>query len=194
MRPALLACLLLAGGAAQAAAQPGRGPPPDGDAPGAALFISPAGEPFRGGDGLAAWFAGADADHDGGLSPAEFRADALRFFRTLDADRDGSVDGFEVQRYEAQVAPEITAIVLDGARPARGRREMQLGRQGAARFGLLNTPHPVRAGDLDVDGRVTEAEWIRATARRFDLLDKAKAGKLTMDQLRPPPAARRGRR
>jgi hypothetical protein len=189
MRPALLACLLLAGAAAPAQAQPAKGPP-GADGP---LFVSPAGEPFRGGDGLAAWFSGADADHDGALTPAEFRADALRFFKTLDTDGDGAIDGFEVQRYEAQVAPEITAIVLDGARPARGRREMQLGRQGAARFGLLNTPHPVRAGDLDLDGRVTEAEWVRATARRFDLLDKAKAGKLTMETLRPP-APMRGRR
>src|SRR5437764_915071 len=29
------------------------------------LFISPSGEPFRGRNGFSAWFAQADADHDG---------------------------------------------------------------------------------------------------------------------------------
>lgn len=185
MRPGLLLSLLLASAAPAAAAQPGEDGPPMGR-----LFVSPSGEPFRGGDGLAAWFAGADADKDGALTLAELRADAQRFFKVVDASGDGVVDGFEVQRYEAEIAPEITSLAIEGLRAGR-RGGVEMGRQGAARFGLLNTPHPVRAGDLDLDGRVTEAEWSRAAARRFDLLDKAKAGQLTLDTLRPPQGRRR---
>jgi hypothetical protein len=195
MRTALLLAILLAGSGSAATAQPG-GPPPGARAPtSGALFISPSGEPFRGSDGLGAWFSGADADQDGALVPAELRADALRFFRRLDGNTDGVVDGFEVQHYENEIAPEINQLAIDGELPggrgpglraARGRGQMQMGRQGAARYGLLNTPHPVRAGDLDVDGRVTEAEWSRAAARRFDLLDREKAGRLTLAGLRSP--------
>ncbi|MCR5877870.1 hypothetical protein [Phenylobacterium sp. J367] len=210
MRLRLLACLLVLSAASAATAQPrggppgatggdgpellpsrdeARGPPP----PRIQLFISPSGEPFRGADGLSDWFASADGDRDGALTPAELRADAMRFFKVIDFNGDQVVDGFEVQRYEAEIAPEITLIALDGVRPERGRggRGLSLGRQGAARFGLLSTPHPVRAGDLDVDGRVTEAEWARAAARRFELLDRAKAGSLTLAALRP---AEKGRR
>lgn len=75
------------------------------------LFISPAGEPFRAEPGapypVAAWFAGADADHDGVLTRDEFVADALRFFDRIDGDHSGVIDGFEVSAYETQVAPEI---------------------------------------------------------------------------------------
>lgn len=75
------------------------------------LFISPAGEPFRAEPGapypIAAWFAGADADHDGALTRDEFFADALRFFDRIDGDHSGVIDGFEVSAYETQVAPEI---------------------------------------------------------------------------------------
>jgi Ca2+-binding EF-hand superfamily protein len=42
------------------------------------------------------WFSAADADHDGRLSKAEFRADADLFFQVLDRDHDGVVAGVEV--------------------------------------------------------------------------------------------------
>jgi hypothetical protein len=92
-------------------------PPGEGEAggpprqPRRSLFISPAGEPFRAEPGapypVAAWFAGADTDHDGTLTRDEFVADALRFFDRIDGDHNGVIDGFEVSAYETQVAPEI---------------------------------------------------------------------------------------
>jgi hypothetical protein len=92
-------------------------PPGEGEAggpprqPRRSLFISPAGEPFRAEPGapypVAAWFAGADVDHDGVLTRDEFVADSLRFFDRIDGDHNGVVDGFEVSAYETQVAPEI---------------------------------------------------------------------------------------
>ena len=69
MRHLLLLAALIA---TPSAAQPG--PPHEGMG---GLFISPSGEPFRGGEGRQAWFARADTDPDGALTLAEFRADAV---------------------------------------------------------------------------------------------------------------------
>jgi hypothetical protein len=61
-----------------------------------APFISPMGEPFRArtvqDDTLAMWFTRADRNRDGSLTPDEMRADADRFFATLDSDGDGEID------------------------------------------------------------------------------------------------------
>ena len=103
-----LAALLALSGAAQAQTPPA-GPPPEGHRRGG-LFLSPAGEPFRGGDGEAVWFAAADTDHDGALTLAEFRADAMRFFKVLDVNHDGVIDGAENQIYETRIAPEILGM------------------------------------------------------------------------------------
>jgi hypothetical protein len=189
------------------------------------MFISPSGEPFRGDNGLAVWFAGADADHDGALTYAEFEADAMRFFKALDTNHDGIIDGFEIQAYERERVPEIGADTFDeGPGPGRrgfsggggggGRRggggrggigegaqpitpptppagQPRAGREGAARFGLLNEPQPVANADEDVDGRVSLAEWRHATQRRFARLDRAKTGKLILSDLILPPGARK---
>lgn len=57
------------------------------------------------------------------------------------------------------------------------------GRDGAARFSLLNEPEPIAAADADLDGKVTLAEWMARTDVRFAKLDKDKTGKLTMEGL-----------
>jgi hypothetical protein len=182
------------------------------------LFISPSGEPFRGGDGLAAWFARADADHDGAVTLAEFEADAMAFFKRLDADGNGVVDGFETQAYERTIAPEIARLdfglgVGGERRPRRGHgpggkaaaprdgvsvqvdRASGVGREGAARWSLIDEPEPVAQADANVDSRVTAAEWRRATLRRFQALDTAKTGRLTLGALRARlPPARKGRK
>ena len=191
--------------AAPAQAQP-RGPRPDGPPPGEdagpgggpqrRLFISPFGEPFRGGGGLEAWFVRTDADHDGALTRPEFRADAVAFFKRLDANHDGRIDGFETQDYERVIAPEITTFSFGGegrgGRRGGGGPAMRGmpgggGLQGAARFSLINEPQPVSGADLDLDGKVTLDEWMRAAGRRFDLLDKAQTGRLTRETLPPLP-------
>lgn len=208
MRPLLLLAAALAAVTATAhAAPPARalppgGPPPqgsggpDGPPPGGGLFISPDGEPFRAGDGRADWFARADADHDGALTLAEFRADAMSFFGVLDANRDGLVDGTENQIYERRIAPEITRMSFDGpggghppgGGPGGGHRgggkgQGAIGREGAARFGLLNEPQPVLGADANLDGRITAEEWAKAAGRRFGLLDKDGDGRLTLASL-----------
>lgn len=164
---------------------------------GPGLFISPSGEPFRGASGLADWFALADRDGDTLLTLAEFRLDAENHFRRLDRDGDGRIDGFENQAYERDVVPEITRLRLpgeaasaaaDGSAPERPRRAWfgraaPSERQGAARYGLLNIPQPVRNADTDLSGRVTWAEWGQAAERRFQTLDADGDGVLTLAAL-----------
>jgi hypothetical protein len=58
------------------------------------------------------------------------------------------------------------------------------GREGAARYSLINEAEPVANADENIDSRVSLDEWRRATLRRFAVLDKAKTGRLTLDQLR----------
>jgi hypothetical protein len=96
-------------GAARAVAQDDDTPPN--------VFISPCGKPFRA--PLSApypvvnWFRQADTNSDGKLDHAEFMADAEAFFKVLDINGDGVLDGYEVSMYEHRVAPEILGYRVD---------------------------------------------------------------------------------
>jgi hypothetical protein len=132
------------------------------------FFLSPAGEPFRiaagGPSPLATWFAGADADHDGVLTFAEFRADFRRFFATLDTNHDGEIAPDEVARYETEILPEIASGIV-------------------ARFGLIPILQPIMAADDDFNRGVSVAEFDHAATSRFNLLDEHHVGRLTLEQL-----------
>jgi hypothetical protein len=180
------------------------------------LFLSPAGEPFRAEAGKPypspVWFAGADTNHDGKLTKDEFRADFTRFFKVLDQNHDGVIDGVELQRYEQQIAPEVLprlAQVQGGFPGERGeggeRRLVQAAPRtrggqapdGAPAYSLLNVSEPVAAADDQFDGRITLEAFLRAADRRFDLLDKDRDGYLTLSTLPKTPeqiAAERRRR
>jgi hypothetical protein len=198
---------------------------PAAPAPPPRIFISPSGEPFRQGpavpDPLKAWFDQADANHDGAIDKAEFRADALRFFKKLDANGDGVIDGFETADYEAKVVPEFGEIAegrFPGQfGPARGEQGAEKGarggershgggglfggakpagpRQGARLAQLIDEPEPVTGADYALDGNITLAEWMKATDQRFEILDAAHTGRLTLDELRarlnPPKPTKR---
>ena len=145
----------------------------------ARVFISPSGEPFRPNaaepDGFEAWFARVDVSHHGRIDRAEFRADAARFFKQLDTNGDGVIDGFEVTAYERTVAPELD---ISGQGFARG---------GSSKVGvasLLSEPEPVSGADVNLDSRITLAEWLAAADRRFDLLDIKHLGALGHDELK----------
>ena len=179
------------------------------------VFISPMGEPFRGGSAdpypLDRWFARADVNHDGALDWDEFKADADAFFRQLDTNHDGVLDGAEVSAYEQEVAPEILPRVArltakdipplpsvdpdtnteryarqDATGPVTRPRAGLLA--GAAVFGVTSEPEPVAAADTDFDGKVSLAEWDQSARRRFDLLDKNQDGRIQRAELPKTPA------
>ena len=178
------------------------------------LFISPAGKPFHADAGqpypVGLWFAEADANHDGKLTREEFRADFAAFFKTLDTDHDGMVDGIETARYEEQVAPEVLPRLaqvgggfpgeriqtIDGVdEPRKAPRrlaEVPLRRggpsfDGAPEFSLLNVSEPVSSADMNFDGKISLEEYLLAADRRFSQLDTDKLGYLTLDTLPQTP-------
>lgn len=194
--------------------------------PRAQIFIAPTGEPFRAPAAapapVTAWFAGADADHDGRLTEAEMVADADRFFARLDLDHDGEIAPDELAYYENKIAPEIRLYQSTGWPGAersgkRERRERERAEQaaarrpdryegalGAGRYAWLNIPEPVAAADADMNRGVSRDEFRAAAASRFRRLDTAGAKVLTLATLPqvpgqaapcPPPAnaGRRGR-
>jgi hypothetical protein len=78
------------------------------------VFYSPCGRPYRAKPGapypIADWFNEADANHDGKLDKAEFLADAMAFFGTLDRNGDGVISPQEVAFYEQRIAPEVLGM------------------------------------------------------------------------------------
>jgi hypothetical protein len=190
LRPSLLACAALLAGCAGGPREPPIPPGPP------ALFLSPGGEPFRRGpqtpDPVEAWFAGADADHDGRLAAAEFMADAMRFFAVLDRNGDGRIDAFENQYYEREVTPELGADPFadrprssadaqgaeddiirlpDRVAPAGRRRDRGPVGGGGGAASLTGDPQPIRAADADVSQAVSRAEFEALTHRHFTALD-----------------------
>ncbi|HEX8571433.1 MAG TPA: hypothetical protein VF759_01635 [Allosphingosinicella sp.] len=197
--PTILPMLLLVAPALLAAQVPA--------APRPGPFLSPMGEPFRasgaGSDLVGKWFAGADSDGDASLTLAELQGDAGRFFEALDGDRDGEIGPAEIARYENEVAPEVQVGlqmrgtgVGDWRGPGSRRRRVEVygdGLEGAGRYAFLNIPHPVMASDFDMNRGVSRAEFDRAAAQRFELLDSNRDGRLDRAEL-PPLPQRRTRR
>ena len=174
-----------------------------------APFISPMGEPFRArtvsDNTLAMWFNQADRNRDGVLAPEEMQADADRFFATLDSDSDGEIGPEELINYEWEIAPDIQVNSRVKRAPGEVARNPQLSRpegerdkndfdrprirttvyglQGGARYALLNIPEPVAAADADFNRAITLSEFRQAAAARFQLLDRARQGRLTLQRL-----------
>jgi EF hand len=161
-------------------------------------------------DTLADWFFQADRNRDNLLTAAEMAADADRFFTKLDTNGDGQIDPDELSQYEWEVAPEIQVMSRTRRSPGqaaptrtqdddyelrdRGRRRedarevdsslgMRGALQGAARYALLNIPEPVAAADADFNRAISRDEFRQAALTRFDMLDRAHEGRLTLAQL-----------
>lgn len=176
------------------------------------LFISPCGEPFealkKDPYPVVKWFNNADANHDGKLDIDEMRADASRFFKILDRNGDGYIDGQEVTIYEYKIVPEILSpptgaletgivkvamqtpgdvapIVPSGATPGDENiyRERLNTNQGAVYFSLFHEPEPVRSADRNFDYRITLREFQEHSDRHFHALDTSNKGYLTLADL-----------
>lgn len=133
------------------------------------VFVSPVGQPFRGpADDPAPdtrWFAAADTNHDGRVDRAEMIADADRWFAKVDRNGDGEIDPAEMAIYERDTVPEVSIYertAMDRAKVATARKKgkpIPYGTPvGAARFALLNIPHPLASADTDFNRGVTRAE------------------------------------
>lgn len=148
-------------------------------------FMSPMGEPVFGRhqqeDGLVAWFAETDLNHDNVLTADEMAADAQHFFEELDVDHDGEIGPEEIERYETQIAPQVRvrAAMSDVGGSAGGASA----EADAGRYGLLQIPEPVMAADANFNRGVSAAEFHDAAIARFQLLDFNHGGTLTLPQL-----------
>ena len=194
----LFLAFAMSGGSTAAWAQPPA--PPAG--PPIVVFISPMGEPFRRaqapGEPIERWFQGADTDRDGALGITEFQADAARFFATLDVNHDGEIAPDEVTRYETQVAPEVQTGVRMTTFGNANNRRLRL-RPGEGLFGmgsqaLLAIPEPVVSADADFNRGISPSEFRHAAGQRFLLIDRNHDGRITHDELSPPPVEDRRRR
>lgn len=96
-------------------------------------------------------FEGADTNGDGLVSSAEYAASANRMFRSMDADRNGT----------------LTVAELDSARDA-----MQI-------VGGPSSEKLIQRADNDRDNKLTLAEFIADVNARFALADRNKDGSLT---------------
>ncbi len=126
----------------------------------ASLFISPSGEPFRSQPGqpypVVAWFRQADANKDGRIDRAEFRADAERFFHVLDRNGDGLVAEGEIYYYERALVPEISAGVESSRRaPRPGQPRFILAQMGGGMGGMGGPPG---GGEIDPGGSSAGAD------------------------------------
>jgi hypothetical protein len=210
MRAFLLTLPLLAACAAPALAQDG--PPPRGGdgiigvGGQAQVFFSPSGQPFRAKAGepypIAQWFAQADTDHDGKISHDEFVADAVAFFQKLDVNHDTYISSIENSHYENDIAPEITRmdpriqqprVIQQEVDDHPDSQELPNGGKylkqilGAAQYGLIDEPQPIRAADTNLDFRISMDEWLAATEERFKVLDRNGDDFITMDELPKTP-------
>lgn len=159
-------------------------PPPPSREPGerrpGPLFISPMGEPFRGPDPVRQWFDGADTDHDGAVTLAEFAVDAVRFFARLDRGHDGEIDPDDIEFYETVLAPEIRTgggAVIRGAADGGFRGRRGGGGGGGGRGGRRGGGGPPGGGEGGFGGagaggeRTVRYGDTRRGAARFGFLD-----------------------
>ena len=139
------------------------------------------------------FFATLDTNHDGQIDP-----DELALYE-YDIAPDVQVMS-KTRRRPGEAAPlvkdrnpdDVDVNTSDRARKERHRKERDddnsaLGiggaLQGAARYSLLNIPEPVAAADTDFNRAITLDEFRTAAIERFQLLDTAHQGRLTLNEL-----------
>jgi Ca2+-binding EF-hand superfamily protein len=141
------------------------------------------------------FFAKLDTNHDGQIDPdelAQYEYEVAPEIQVMSRTR----------RAPGQPAPvvkqsdddDLYADADSRRRDRRRNRDQDYanlgiggGLQGAARYSLLNMPEPVAAADTDFDRAITLAEFRQAAIARFQLLDTAHQGRITLAQLEAMP-------
>lgn len=154
------------------------------------------------------WFGRLDVDQDGRLNQAELAAyeTSLRGFGSGPRGP-GAMGrpGGDGPRGGGRPRGGVAENLADGTRqspgggPPRGGGAQRggggpRGPQGygtIAEAGFFNLPQPVKAADVNVDQRVTAAEWATATQRWFLALDADRDGRLTLAALPKTPLQQR---
>ena len=144
------------------------------------------------------FFATLDTDHDGEIGPDELAAYEYQIAPEIQVmSRTRPVAGQSAPK-AARADPEDSDNDGDDAPVRRhGHRREDVDAtlgiagalQGAARYSLLNMPEPVAAADADFNRSITLAEFRQAAIDRFQLLDSAHQGRLTLAQLEAMPHA-----
>ena len=145
------------------------------------------------------FFAKLDTNHDGIIDPdeiAQYEYEVAPEIQVMsktkrppgqpaaivkkdDDDGDADGDSRESRRREGRQGrdEDYASLGLGGAM------------QGAARYSLLNIPEPVAAADTDLNRAITPEEFRAAAIARFQLLDKAGQGRISLTQLEAMPHA-----
>ena len=141
------------------------------------------------------WFADLDTNHDGEIAPDEVTRYETEILPEMASGRGGGFGGGGGGRGGGW--GDRGGM---GGHGGMGRRGGGMGGRaggtgggggaglsyvpsGAARFGLLPIPHPIMAADEDLNRGISVAEWDHAAASRFNLLDEAHNGRLTLAEL-----------
>lgn len=124
-------------------------------------------------DVLERWFERVDGNRDGRFDAAERQVEAARLFATFDADRDGFVTPQELLAARRAGAPAPAEPAPESASPRRRGRNID------------TSPDPVMAADLNLDFRVSRAEFEAHVERRLQAADTGRRGYLSKSDLPP---------
>jgi len=79
--------------------------------------------------------------------------------------------------------PGSDVPVYDGSEHTAAVGEAEIVPEGAAPFSFLNVPEPLSAADVNFSGTITKANFLKVADRRFNSLDAAQDGYLTLAKL-----------
>lgn len=146
------------------------------------------------------FFSKLDTDHDGEIDPdelAQYEYEIAPEIQVMSSTK--RAPGQPATRAAQSNDGDLDSGAEEAGRRngTRGQREQSdfatLGiggtLQGAARYSLLNLPEPVAAADTDFNGSITLEEFRRAAIARFQLLDTAHQGRISLAQLEALPHA-----
>jgi Ca2+-binding EF-hand superfamily protein len=167
------------------------------------MLYSPNGEPLNGGplgrptceEALSIWFGRVDIDHSGGISHAEFMADATSQFARMDIDKNGYLLPEELERYRLPYRQDTSSVSGNsqssdaGSSGGQHRRSRHAtsddsGSSHASGKPYQNTaPDPVMSADTNNHFKVTLQDYIAQADRKFAELDADHDGNLSPDEL-----------